>query len=336
MARGHDHPTPDGHERGTALITALVMVAIMSVVAMTLLESVRFSTRLSMNVAARDQARLYAIGAEQLAAGTIRDLREDGVDDRFPALDLWTRTPVQYPIPEGSIAGRVRDGANCFNLNSLVVEAEGGFVANAKAQREFSRMLELAEMPRNEAEQLAVVITDWIDSDSRPGFGGAEDPFYTARRPGYRTPGQLMADVSELKLMKGIDADMYDLVRPLVCARPTVDASILNINTLRPWQAPLLATYLGENIGVDTAQRMLAERPEIGFSTLEEALAVSAIQGRLREDSGIENRIALVSDYYDMNVTVMYREAVIHLSATLQIGASGNITTVSRHYGTLE
>ncbi len=324
------------NEDGTALITALVMVAIMSVAAMSLLESVRFSTRVSVNVAARDQARLYAIGAEQLAAGTIRDLREKGGEDRFPALDIWTRTPVEYPIPDGSIAGRASDGANCFNLNSLVVEAEGGYIANAKALRELSRMLVLAEVPRNEAEQLGVEITDWIDSDSRPGFGGAEDPFYTSKRPGYRSPGQLMADISELKLMKDMDTERYERVRPLLCVRPSVEPSVLNVNSLQPWQAPLLAAILGEDIGVDVVERLLAERPEIGFSSVEEVLAAPSLAGRVAKDSGLENRIALASTYYDMNVTVRYRDAVIHLTATLQISASGNITTVSRHYGTLE
>lgn len=327
---------PGRNEDGTALITSLVMVAIMSVAAMALLESVRFSTRVSVNVAARDQARLYAIGAEQLAAGTIRDLREKGGEDRFPALDIWTRTPVEYPIPEGSIAGRVSDGANCFNLNSLVVEAEGGYIADAKALTEFSRMLALADMPRNEAEQLGAVIADWIDSDSRPGFGGAEDPFYTSQRPGYRTPGQLMADISELKLMKDMDTQLYERVRPFLCVRPNVDPSVLNINTLQTWQAALLAVYLGEDIGVDVVERLLAERPEIGFASIEEVLAAPSLAGRVAKDSGLENRIALASSYYDMNVTVRYREAVIHLTATLQISASGNITTVSRHHGTLE
>lgn len=324
-------------EQGSALVTALVLVALMSVVAIAIMDTVRFATRVSVNVAAREQARLYAIGAEQLAAGTLAELRADGaIGEAYPALDLWVRTPVEYPIPGGSISGRVIDGGNCFNLNSLVVDQEGLLIAQPRAAAELARTLALSGIGVSEAERLSAVITDWIDSDSRPGFGGAEDPFYVTRDPPYRTPGQYMTDVSELKLMRGVSPEIYAAVRPYVCVRPNALPSVLNLNTLELWQAPLLASVLGEEFDAASAERFLSDRPVAGFGGIDEALSSPLLSLNDERRTALSRRLALASNYYDLKVTVRYREAVIRLSATLQIASTGNITTVSRHYGSME
>ncbi|MEM7767126.1 MAG: PilX N-terminal domain-containing pilus assembly protein, partial [Pseudomonadota bacterium] len=58
-----DAPLPT--DRGAALITAMLIVSLMSVVALSLVDTVRFAARLSINLESREQAQLYAIGAEE-------------------------------------------------------------------------------------------------------------------------------------------------------------------------------------------------------------------------------------------------------------------------------
>lgn len=323
------------HERGGALVTALVLVALMSAVAIAIMDTVRFASRASVNLAAREQARLYALGAEQLAAGTIASLRSTTSGEGFPALDEWVRTPVEYPITEGTIAGEVGDGANCFNLNSLVTDLDGVLVANPAMMSELSRLLTLYGLNPAQADELSATIADWIDSDNRPGFGGAEDPYYVTRNPPYRTPGQLLVDISELKLMRGVTADIYQVIHPVLCARPTTAPSRYNVNTLQMWQAPLMAAALGERVDVSVVERFLTDRPLVGFYSLAEAL-VSPSLTRVRLDpANAAERFSLASEYYDLRVTVTYREAAIHLTALLQISPTGTITTASRHYGSV-
>ena len=54
-------------ERGAALLTVLLLVAVIAVLAGTALEKLRLSTRLGGNAVALDQARAYSFAAETLA-----------------------------------------------------------------------------------------------------------------------------------------------------------------------------------------------------------------------------------------------------------------------------
>ena len=104
MAVAREGETPCRQDEGAALITALLIVAIMSIVTLAILDSVNFSTRMSYNIAQRDQARLYALGAEQIARAMLKEnVKEE--KDRYPVLDAWTRSPMIFPIDGGSIEG---------------------------------------------------------------------------------------------------------------------------------------------------------------------------------------------------------------------------------------
>ena len=56
---------------GMALLTVLLLVAVMSVVAVAILDDVRFSVRRATNLETQSQAQWYAAGAETLARGQI-------------------------------------------------------------------------------------------------------------------------------------------------------------------------------------------------------------------------------------------------------------------------
>ena len=58
---------PPDRERGAALLTVLLLVAIVAVLAGTALERLRLTTRLASNALAGEQARGYARAAEALA-----------------------------------------------------------------------------------------------------------------------------------------------------------------------------------------------------------------------------------------------------------------------------
>ena len=64
--------SPSRRDReGMALLTVLLLVAVMSVVAVAILDDVRFSVRRATNVETQSQAQWYAAGAETLARGQI-------------------------------------------------------------------------------------------------------------------------------------------------------------------------------------------------------------------------------------------------------------------------
>jgi len=254
-------------ERGAALLTVLLLVAVIAVMAGAMLEKLRLSTRLAANAAAAEQARSWAVAAEALAAVRVGDLLGRS-PNRVTLVGGWSDRPFGLPLPGGGAAtARVVDGGNCFNLNSLVVEASPGvYASDGEARGRFSRLMRYVGIPVQVADQVAGGAADWIDSDDQQQAGGAEDGRYTGQTVAYRTAGTLMADPSELRAVAGMTPAVYAQLRPWVCTLPIAGASPINVNTLTPEQAPLLAMMAPDTLSVDTARGLLARRPLQGWS----------------------------------------------------------------------
>ena len=259
---------PPDRERGAALLTVLLLVAIVAVLAGTALERLRLTTRLASNALAGEQARGYARAAEALATSRITTMLGDA-PDRVTLAGGWSGRPFGLPRPGGGVAvARVRDGGNCFNLNGLVGQAAPGVYVSTQSfmQRvQFVRLMRLIGVPTQAADHIAAATADWIDTDADQQGNGAEDPVYLARAVPYRTAGTLMADPSELRAVDGVTPDIYAKLRPWICTLPKAEPATININTLTPEQAPLVAMLFPDNVSVSMAQSMILRRPPQGF-----------------------------------------------------------------------
>ena len=67
-------------------------------------------------------------------------------------------------------------------------------------------------------------------------------------------------------------------LRPWLCALPTTELSPININTLLPEQAPLLAMLAPGQLGVERARRVLASRPAAGWGNQIEFWRIDALR----------------------------------------------------------
>jgi general secretion pathway protein K len=259
-------PPPKKNERGAALLSVLLIVAVIAVLAATGLQKLRLATHLAGNGQAIDQARAYAMAAETVALFRIGDLIQRDAAKTTLAGD-WAGNEVNFPIDGGIATATLTDGGNCFNLNSLVQDVNGlALVERPEAAVQFAQLILLAGATSTEARQVSASATDWIDSDSEPVSGGAEDSAYASLAQPYRTANALMADPSELRAVAGMSPGLYDRLRPFICALPVTDLSPININTLLPAQAPLLA-MLVPGLDIGRAQAILAARPKTGFES---------------------------------------------------------------------
>ena len=260
----HTHPA---HENGAALLTVLLLVAVMAVLAAAALERLKIGTRLTANGAAIEQARAYAMAAETVALYRIGDLIQRDAA-RTTLVGNWAGQPTNFPIDGGIASARVDDGGNCFNLNSLVDKtSEGWLIARPLAIGQFARLMTLADVAGRDADAIAAAAADWIDSDAAPFPGGAEDAAYTNARITYLPANTMMADTSELRAVAGVTPALYARLRPFVCALPVTDLSAINVNTLRRDQALLLA-MLVPTLDVSRAASVVAARPELGWDSL--------------------------------------------------------------------
>ncbi|MFM9852386.1 MAG: type II secretion system minor pseudopilin GspK [Sphingomonadaceae bacterium] len=259
--------TPRREETGAALLMVLMLVAVIAVLAAVSLERLKIATRASINMIAIDQARAYGYAAEAVALSRIADLV--AIDPtRTTLAGDWNGRTVPFPIDGGIASARVSDGGNCFNLNSVVSRQAQNqtLFARPVAIEQFASLMLTIGVPDSSAKSIAAALADWIDSDSVPVTGGAEDGAYGGAQAGYRTANGLMVDPSEIRVLAGMTPEIYATVRPWVCALPVAELSPINVNTIAPAQAPLIAMLLPNGIDVRTAKRVIDERPANGYA----------------------------------------------------------------------
>jgi len=260
--------TPPRNERGAALLTVLLLVSVIAVIAATSLDRLLLGARLAGNASAVQQARAYMLSGEAIASSRIEDLLAADAGT-LSEQGGWNGITRSYAVPGGTIRATLHDGNNCFNINGLVSQSEDGTLsANPVAAQQFNALLTMLDVPERERQWIVDGAIDWIDSDTVRRPGGAEDSDYRAMPSAYLPPNRLMAHVSELRAVRGVSAESWTRMDKWFCALPVAELSAINVNTLRPDQAPLLAMIAPEAISVDDARAYLAKRPISGYGSI--------------------------------------------------------------------
>lgn len=290
-------------ERGAALLTVLLLVAVMAVVASTALERVALATRMTGNGGAIDQARAYADAGTEMARLRIGDLTAAN-PAKITLAGGWLGAPQSVAVPGGVAIARVTDGGNCFNLNSVVSgESEAALKVRPIGVTQFQALLEVLGIDARQAQGAASGLADWIDSDSVPQPGGAEDESYAQYARPYRTANRMMVDPSELRAVAGVTPAIYDLVKPWICALPVTDLSPININTLLPDQAPLFAMLLPGQLSIAQARQLLAQRPADGYGSTVQFWALPSLAG-LSPATEVAEQVKLKTGFFGVTVSV--------------------------------
>ncbi|RKQ69215.1 type II secretion system protein K (GspK) [Litorimonas taeanensis] len=271
-------------ESGAVLLTTLLIMAIMAALAVALMDDVRLALKRTANVNDYAQADWYVRGAEDYVGDVLgASLLNIEAENRNQV--LTSMNPLILPLEGGAMQLDIRDGSHCFNLNSLT-SAENESV-NTVAANQFIQLMEILGIPPIQSTVISARVIDWIDSDNQTQPGGAEDGDYLRRTPPILTANTGLASVMELRAIEGITAEIYETLRPWVCIGPPHEISPFNVDSAQPWQAPLLATYLGGQEQLALALQILQERPPQGygdFATLSESPALAAF-GDDKEDA---------------------------------------------------
>ncbi len=231
-------------QRGVALITALLIVALATLAATAMAYRMQLDIRRAGNLAALERAHQYARGLEAWALNALReDARESaGRDSRQ---EPWAHALPVIELDQGRLRGRMQDLDGRFNLNNL-------FVAGTRQSAQIERLRRLlSALELNPA--LAEAIADWLDPDPVAATDGAEDGTYLRARPPYRAANRHLAHVSELRLISGVDREVYRRLEPHVSALPVADApTAINVNSA---SVPVLMS-LNAAITADAAERI--------------------------------------------------------------------------------
>ena len=272
-------------QRGAALLSVLLVVAALAVAALIATTAIARQTDLAKASTRRSDASWAAYSAEALALSAVAELASLTAGQLTPTTS-GVGEPVVIPVKGGVVSLEVTDASNCFNINALGNPDEG---AATLARLAWVSLLTDLDIPASEANSLANALADWVDSDSDTRPGGAEDGYYLTLKPGYRTANQPMQSPRELAAVMGYSKGLLDALGPIACARPEPEMVRLNINTLQPEQASLLRSTYSQALSVTAAARILENRPETGWSSVDQFEALPDIrtipEGQKRTDA---------------------------------------------------
>lgn len=323
-------------EEGAALLSVLLLVAVMSVLAATLLERVSLATSLAANGAANAQARAFARAAEAIASVQIADLIARD-QNQTTLVGGWQGAPRALPVPGGTGAARVVDGGNCFNLNSVVTEAPGPtpadtvLTANPVAVQQFVTLAMSVGVGPGDAARVASGLADWIDTDSVPAPLGAEDAVYAGRDVAMLPANRFVSDITELRVIAGMNPEIYERLKPWICALPVAGLSPINVNTLTPAQAPLLAMLFDGRLPTEAARSVIAQRPVDGYGSQVRFWETAALAA-LEPSSAVRAQPQIKSRWFRMEVQLELASAELRETALFDAQASP-VKLVRRSWG---
>lgn len=295
-------------ERGAALLTVLLIVAVIAVLAAHGIDRLAGATKLASNARELSQAKAYLIAAESIGMQSAEQIVSLS-PGRTTNAGGWNGQERRFPVPGGMITAALTDGGNCFNINSLVSQTGAVLSARPDGQAQFVRLMTLLEIPQGNAADIAESVTDWIDSDMVPSPRGAEDEYYAQLEGPYRTANAVIIDISELRTIKGVTSDVYARLAPWLCALPTTDLSPINVNTLRPEQAILLA-MLSNNPDIDRSRQFLGRRTETGYGSLNDFWADPVPAGFLAP-SQVQGQVKLKTRWFRLDMAVEMQSALV-------------------------
>ncbi len=266
-------------QRGVAIITALLIVALATVISANIATSLQLEVRRTGNLISIDQALLYIKPAEQLARNVLRD---DAKDNNIDWLgEPWAFDIPPIPVDGGTITGKITDLQGCFNINSLQVASGANAATIAVAKQRFDRLTQVLQLQTRPTD----AIIDWLDADVNTTIpDGAEDGYYLNLEQPYRSANQAMVSISTLKLVRGFrekqNAKDYERIKPFVCAYGKL--SDINVNT-----APVeVLLSLADDISSEANEAVL-QRKNTPFENLEDFLKLGALKTKITNTTGL-------------------------------------------------
>lgn len=217
-------------QRGVALIVALLVVALATVLIAGLLDRGELTAARTRNQLRAEQARAYSLGLEAYAAKVLSRDAENGKTDAGD--DIWALPLPPTPVPGGEITATMGDLNGRFNLNNLDPDKKSN-LNSAVWQDKFSKLLRALKLDPS----LTGNIVAWMSTDAASNGANAGDAYYLGQSVPYRAAHREFMHVSELRLVKGIDGDTYATLAPYVSALPA--GTTINLNTA---SVPVLMT----------------------------------------------------------------------------------------------
>lgn len=302
-------------QTGVVLLSVLLILALLSALVYQLVGRQTLVVAQARQTFAGDQALQYALGAEQLARQILRqEWMETGAVDNLT--EVWAQPLPPMDVDNGFLEVQVRDLNSCFNLNAVASTTTGQRTGRINLDR-FKTLLRNLNLP----EPVAEVWLDWVDPDQEVSGYGAEDGEYLLGEFAHRTADRLASHVSELRMVRDMDPELYQLIEPHVCVLPT-DLLKINVNTATPEVIAALNSSLAPSQveAITQTERLYAD--------------VNQITAEIPELAASADAISVTSEFFEIQIRAQVDDSLVELTSVLHRSPNdGTITLLTRDLG---
>jgi general secretion pathway protein K len=310
-------------QRGVALIVAILLVALGTILAAAVAYENAMTARRGTGTFAFDESLLIAQGAEALAAYGIRQFYQ--ADPQHTYVGQGWDKPVgpMEVVPGVMLEASLEDLQGRFNLNNLVKNDGTPDAVNVAA---FTKLLELLGLET----KWAPMMVDWIDADIVPqNIDGAEDSVYMGQAPPYRTPNRYITSASELLALPGFGRDRYLLLAPYVTALPW--KTTINVCTAKD---KVLDAFLasGQTDFSSTAGQLDKNRTAGSTGCFPTLANYQAAFGDPKAWAQTQSKFGQTSAYFRLTSLITVGSAEFNLYSLLYRDATGAVRPIQRSF----
>jgi general secretion pathway protein K len=352
-------------QRGVALMTAIVLVAIAAVLATAIAFSSTMAARRATTMFGADQSLLAAEGAEAMAAYVLKQSLSSSASGTTATSGATGTASTGSSSGSSAASGTSASGTTGATSTTGPTSATGSDALNQPWAQSYGPfellpgvLLEFAQLEDEQSkfnlnnladgggtdatsvtefQQLltllgletkwAPLIADWIDSDDQPNFpDGAEDSVYLAQSPQYRTANEPISSISELLALPGFGRDRYNRLAPYISALPA--GTQINVCTA---SGVLLDAISGKTEYSTDPQQLLTQRQNQGcFPTL----TVYQSSMSSQQQNLAAGRLGQSTSFFRLRTFITIGTARFSLYSLLQRDGAGQIHVILRTFGT--
>lgn len=227
-------------DQGIALVIVLWMLALLTVIANSMVFSLRSEVQAAANLVATARAEAAADAGVNIA---MMELARPPTD-----LQRWQGNGMTHSLHIGDIALRI-----------MIVDEAAKIDINSAPETLLAGLGQSIGMDEVTAVAFADAVVDWRDADELRRLHGAEKDEYSAAEKDYGPRNGNFESIYELRLVFGVNEELFERLAPLV----TVNSGLQGIDTTMASQEVLMAlpsaTKEQVDLYLDQRQQLLGQ-----------------------------------------------------------------------------
>lgn len=287
-------------QKGIVLLAAILVVVVATAIIVSITHSEAFSIRKTARIQASDRANLYALALEDWARLILLDDSTNSTGDNLE--EDWATPIPGLPIEGGFLTGYMIDEQAKININDIPASAET-----------LNRFMRLCDNLGIDHTLFIDALIDWIDANPDITYPNGHEYSYET----YRVANRPLSDISELMLIKNMDRDKYQKLRPYISALPA--PTNINVNTMSK------EVFLSLGNGLDD-DAFANERDLGAFSDTNDFIT--------RLQLTIPNvGFSVSTDYFYAHGTVVQGDLSVNFNTLIHRASNGSTTILNRSLG---